>query len=94
MNGSYKCRHANYPNSKLKDISCKDCHTSEVQGLEAREIVKKHIKGKFCKRSNNCYKCAYVKRIFNLIRHMASVKNCSKKCEACNNWYYSRYELK
>lgn len=63
---------------------CKMCAQSYSDTQLCQKISREHQYGKFCKKSNNCYRCAEIKTILREIKHFSNYK-CGRACEMCHN---------
>ena len=80
----------------MKYYQCKNKNCNEHQSCidvnKSREISQKHIKGKFCKNSNQCSHCCYLKSSLRIVNHFFQFHKCSRKCEICCSINQGHYE--
>jgi hypothetical protein len=80
--GINDCRKECYGSGGNIKFNCGECHSCKGRA-EADKIAEEHEYGKFCKRSNNCSKCAFIKFSIRMLFHLSD--QCFKNCPACKD---------
>jgi hypothetical protein len=80
--GINDCRKEYYYSGSNIKYNCGECRSCKARA-EADKIAEEHQYGKFCKRSNNCSKCAFIKFSIRMLRHVLG--QCFKNCPACKD---------